>query len=82
MKPGDLISFPKLRSPDQMISAIVIEESVFSVFGFPDNADAVNCTTGARQGSFVRVAKVLYEGKTQNWVLDIDDHNLVIHETG
>jgi hypothetical protein len=27
------------------------------------------------------VAKVLYEGKTQNWVLDIDDHNLVIHET-
>lgn len=82
MKPGDLISFPKFRSPDQMISALVLEEPNFSILGNQAdfNDGLVNYTTGARLGSFVRVVKVLCEGKTQNWVLDIDDRNLVIHE--
>ena len=80
MKPGDLISFPKSGWPDGVTSALVLEEPVFSVRGRPIADAAVNCTTGARLGSYVRVVKVLCEGNTQNWALDIDDHNLVIHE--
>ena len=80
MKPGDLISFPKSGWPDGVTSALVLEEPVFSVRGRPIADAAVNCTTGARLGSYVRVVKVLCEGNTQNWALDIDDRNLVIHE--
>lgn len=82
MKPGDLISFPKSGWPDGVTSALVLEEPVFSVHDRPAPTAAVNCTTGARLGSYVRVVKVLCEGKTQSWVLDIDDRNLVINETG
>ena len=81
MKPGDLISFPKSGWPDGVTSALVLEEPVFSVRGRPIADAAVNCTTGARLGSYVRVVKVLCEGNTQNWALDIDDRNLVIDET-
>lgn len=82
MKPGDLVSFPKFGSPDQVISALVLEEPVFSVHRGDLEPDEINHTTGARIGSFVRIVKVLRAGKVQNWMLDIDDTNLVINETG